>query len=139
MSENIKEKLWHAFDEGWNKGHTDAMYALCAQGFVHHRPPFPDLVGVQAEKLDIENSFKTFSNIRFIIHELAIVDDTAVIRWTWQAKHTGQSDDLPIPPSGKDVSMKGCSILHLNDSKIIDEWEFGDYLGFYTQLGITWL
>ena len=136
MSQAIYDILHTAFDEGWNKGNLDVMLSLCAPGFIHHRPPFPDIEGLNAEKQDIENSFKTFSNIKFEIHELIVVKDCAVMRWTWGAEHTGRSAEIPSAPNGKTVSLEGCSILHLENGRIIEEWEFADYLGFFTQLGV---
>src|SRR4030042_3845637 len=128
MTEVLKEKLRYGFDEGWNKGNLDAMFALCASGFVHYRPPFPAIESLKVEKEDIENIFKAFSNIQFTIHEIAIEGDTAVIRWTGHAQYIGQSPDLPVTANGKEVNMGGCSVIHLVDGKIVEEWEYADYL-----------
>lgn len=136
MSIEFKTRLLQAFDEGWNRDNPEAMYQLCSNNFRHHRPPYPDLIGLAAEEQDIENTHKVFSNIRFTIHELIMEENTAVMRWTWKASHTGQSTDIPITPEGLEVSMEGCSILHLEDGKIIDEWEFADNLGLLTLLGV---
>ncbi len=134
MQDELEEKILSAFDQGWNKQQPEAMYAFCAERFVHHRPPFPDLEGVDAEMQDISETFKIFSNIRFEIHEIISAKDKVILRWTWQAKHTGQSLSLPRPPSNQDITMDGCSILLFESGKIIEEWEYADYLGFYTQL-----
>lgn len=131
----MKTKLLRAFDEGWNKGNIDAMVALCTPGFIHHRPPFPDISGIPAEKEDIETAFKLYSDIYFKISEIILEGDTVALRWTWQAKPKLPSDDIPSDKVGKEVSLEGCSILHLENGKIAEEWEFADYLSFYTQLG----
>ncbi len=136
---DLKEMLFRAFDEGWNKANPEAMYTLCNPGFVHYRPPFPAIESLEAEKRDVENTLKAFSDIQFTIHEIALDGDTAVMRWTWCARYTAQSPDLPIPPNGKLFTLQGCSFIHLADGKIIDEWEFADYLGYFSQLGITQL
>jgi len=136
MSKELKDKLHRAFDEGWNKGNTATMYELCAANFVHHRPPLPAIENLEAEKQDIESTFMAFSDIEFMIHEMVMEGSTAVMRWTWRAKHTGQSPDLLIPPTGNEVTMEGCSVIHLIKGKIIEEWEYADYLGFFTQLGV---
>ncbi len=67
---------------------------------------------------------------------MMIDGNIVVMRWTWGGKHTGESPDLLILPTGKQVTMDGCSILHLITETIIEEWEFVDYLGFLTQLGV---
>jgi len=111
------------------------MYELCDIGLVHHRPPFPVIESLDAEKQDIESTFKTFSDIVFTIQELVTEGSTAVMRWTWQAKHTGQEPDLYTTPTDSEVSMQGWRVFHLKNGKIIEEWEFADYLDFFTQLG----
>ncbi len=136
MPGELKNMFLRAFNEGWNKGNPEAMFQLCATEFVHHRPPFPDIIGVEAEKEDIAITFRIFSEIQFSIHELMVNDKTVVMRWSLHAKHTGRSKELPILPTGKQVAMDGCSILHLVDEKIVEEWEFADYLGYLTQLGV---
>ncbi len=136
MADELEEQILSAFDQGWNKQQPEVMCSFCAEKFIHHRPPFPALEGVDAELQDIKGTFKIFSNIHFEIHEIMIAKNNVIMRWTWQAKHTGQSVALPLPPSNQDISMQGCSILRIEEGKIIEEWEFADYLGFYTQLGM---
>jgi len=51
-------------------------------------------------------------------------------------EHTGQSPTLPIPPTGVEVTLVGCNVSHWANGKIIEEWEFSDYLGLLTQLGV---
>jgi predicted ester cyclase len=62
--------------------------------------------------------------------------DTAVMRWTWHGTATGGASDNTTSVGGKRVSMEGCSILHLEEEKIVEELEYADYLGYFTQLGI---
>lgn len=135
MLGELKAKFLRAFNDGGNNGNTDAMYELCDIGLVHHRPPFPVIESLEAEKQDIESTFKAFPDIVFTIQELVTEGSTAVMRWTWRAKHTGQEPDLHTPPTDSEVSMQGCSVFRLANGKIILEWEFADYLGFFTQLG----
>jgi len=67
-----------------------------------------------------------------------IVDgDTAALRWTWEGTHTGALPSLGIPATGKRVRFSGCSIYHFRDDKIVQQWEYGDLLGFLQQLGVV--
>ena len=66
ISEEHKEKLRHGFDERWNKGNLEAMFAWCGTDFVHFRPPFSAIESLEARKPDIEKTFKTFSNAQLI-------------------------------------------------------------------------
>ena len=68
-----------------------------------------------------------------MIHE----GDTTAYRWTWRAKHTGESPTLPIPPTGKEAVLVGCTVVGWDGGKIVEEWEYGDYLGILQQLGVV--
>lgn len=46
-------------------------------------------------------------------------------------------DTILIPPTGKEVTLKGCIVVHVRDGKIVEEFEYSDYLGFLQQLGVV--
>ena len=52
-------------------------------------------------------------------------------------KHTGQSATVPIPPTGKEVYLKGCTVVHVKDGMVVEELEHADYLGFLQQLEVV--
>jgi len=56
---------------------------------------------------------------------------------TWHGRHTGQSPSLPILPTGKEVTLVGCIVVHVVDGKIVEEFEQSDYLGFLQQLDVV--
>ena len=65
----------------------DELYAV---DYVHHRPPFADIKGLEAGKQDVADTFTAFSDIEFTIYEIVMEGNTTVTRFTWQAKRTGQ-------------------------------------------------
>jgi predicted ester cyclase len=136
MSEELKNKFRRAIEEAWNNGNTDAWAEVYAADYVHHRPPFADIEGLEAGKQDVVDTFTTFSDNEFTIHEIVMEGNTSVIRYTWRAKHPGQSSDIPNSSTGKEVTMMGCAVSHWANGKVIEEWEFSDYLGYNTQLGV---
>ena len=136
MSEELKAKFRKAIEAGWNKGNLDAWDEFYAADYVHHRPPLEVFDSLEAEKQSVANTLKAFSNSEITIHEIVMEGNMSAWRWTWQAKHTGQSPSLPIPPTGKEVTLVGCNVSHWANGKVIEEWEFSDYLGFLMQLGV---
>ena len=52
-------------------------------------------------------------------------------------KHTGVSPSLPIPPTGKDLTLQGCVVVHIREGKVVEEFEYSDYLGYLQQLGVV--
>jgi predicted ester cyclase len=131
MSEELKKEFRRVLEESWNKGNTDGMNELYAADFVYHRPPFADIKGLEAGKQDVADTFTAFSDIEFTIHEMVMEGNTTFTWFTWKAKHTGQ-----YPSTSKEVILVGCAVSHWANGKVIEEWEFSDYLGYYTQLGV---
>lgn len=131
MSEELKNKFRRVNEEAWNKGNTDSMDEVYAADFIYHRPPFADIEGLEANKQDAADTFAAFSDIEFTIHEMVMEGNTTFTRFTWRAKHKGQ-----YPSTSKEVTLVGCAVSHWANGKVIEEWEFSDYLGYYTQLGV---
>ncbi len=61
MSEDIKAKFRRIVDEAWNKGNLDILDELHSTGYVEHRPPFPDVAGLDAFKQMVAGAHQTLS------------------------------------------------------------------------------
>ncbi|HLE13256.1 MAG TPA: ester cyclase [Anaerolineales bacterium] len=134
--EEIKSTLLKGIDDFWHKRDVDEYYRIVDEGFVFHRPPFPSVEGKQANRQADEASLTAFSDIRCTVDEIIVEGETAAAHWTWQARHTGLTPALGIPPTGKLVEFSGCSIYHFRAGRLVETWEFGDYLGLLQQLGV---
>jgi steroid delta-isomerase-like uncharacterized protein len=114
----------------------DEFYDNISPEFIFHRPPFPDVAGIDANRKSDEAMAVAFSENKVSIDELIVADDIAVLRYTWEGIHTGVSPTLGIPPTGKQVKSKGCSVYHWKDGKIVEMWDYLDLLGLLQQLGV---
>jgi steroid delta-isomerase-like uncharacterized protein len=123
--------------EAYNEGHLDVLDEFYAADFVRHVPPFPDIEGLEALKQSIVDVRNAFPDRQLRIDELIVEVDTVAMRWTWRGTHTGQSVAIPIPPTGKQVVMTGCTTSHFVGGKRVEEWEYGDYVGLLQQLGLV--
>ncbi|HNS51830.1 MAG TPA: ester cyclase [Anaerolineae bacterium] len=135
--EELKAKIRWAGEEAWMKGNLDALGEAYTADLVSHKPPFPDTVGLEAVKESMAASRIGYSDIQIIYEEMIGEGSVIAYRYTWQAKHTGQSPSLPIPPTGKEVILQGCVVVHVHDGKVTEEFEYSDYLGFLQQLGVV--
>jgi predicted ester cyclase len=108
-----------------------------AEDYVSHRPPFPDVEGLEAAKQSIAATRLAYSDIEATYDEWIAEGDAIAYRYTMRMKHTGTSPSLPVPPTGKEVVLEGCIVVHVKDGKVIEEWEYSDYLGFLQQLGVV--
>ena len=135
-SKDRKSILLKMNEDSWHKRDLDEVYRLYADEIVFHRSPFPPVVGKEANRKGDEGMLSAFTETRSTIHELVVEGDTAIAHWTWQGKHTGTLLTLGIIATGKQVQFSGCSIYHFRDGKIVEQWEYGDLLGFMQQLGV---
>lgn len=124
-------------EEAWNKGNLDVLDEVYTTDFVQHRTPFPDYEGLEAYKEYIAGTREAYPDLQFTIEEIVVDGDTAVVWATFQGTHEGQSMMFPIPPTGKQVTMKLCSIGHWVEGKAVEEWVYADWLGLMQQLGFT--
>ena len=136
-SEAVKNKLRSVNEEVWVKGNLDAMDEIYSADCILHSPPLPDVGGLEALKANVAGIRQAYTEIELHYDRMVAEGDRIAYRYTWQARHTGQSATLPIPPTGNQVAMEKCVVVHLNDGMIIEEFEFADYLGFLQQLGVV--
>jgi steroid delta-isomerase-like uncharacterized protein len=134
--EELKGKIRWAGEEAWLKGNLDALDQVYAADYVWHRPPFPDASGLEAVKESMAGMRSAYSDIQIGYLEMVGEGNSFAYRYTWQGRHTGTSPSLPIPPTGKEVILQGCVVVHVQDGLIVEEFEYSDYLGFSQQLGV---
>ena len=116
-----------AMAEAWNTGNVDALDEVYAPDYVTHNPPFPDIEGREAYKKHIRDTRATFPDVQLTILEAILDGNIGATTWTWRGTHK---------ETGKQVTMTGCVIAHLGaDGKIVEEWEWADWLGMLQQLG----
>ena len=136
-SEKLKNKIRWVNEQVWLEGNLDAFDEIYSADCVLHSPPLPDVQGLEAAKEHKAAIRSAYSDIQ-IAHAAMIGEgDRIAYRYTWRARHTGQSQTLPIPPTGKEVWMEKCVVVHVEDGKIVEEFEYADYLGFLQQLGVV--
>ena len=136
-AEDLKARICQAALGAWTDGNLDALDKVYAVDYIFHRPPFPDQQGLAAVKEFISGARDAWSDIQLTFHQMTHEGDTTAYRWTWRATHTGESPTLPIPPTGKEVLVVGCTMVRWDKGKIVEEWEYGDYLGVLQQIGVA--
>ena len=75
-----------------------------------------------------------FSDVNYSINDILADGDKAVIRFTMQATHKGTF--MGIPPTGKQITVKGVEIDKIVGGKIAETWDFLDSMGMMNQLGV---
>ena len=132
-----KIKYRWAVEEAYYKGNVDAFDELYISDVIIHQPPFPDIEGLREYKQSIIATRQAFTDIHFDWEEMICEGDVMAIRSTWHMKHMGVSPKIPVSPTGKEVVMKGGLFFKLKKGKIIEVFEYKNYLGFLQQLGVV--
>lgn len=115
----------------------DEFYAHVAPDFIFHRPPFPSVTGLEANRRDDEAMAVAFSNSRVTIEELVVCGEVAMLRYIWEGDHTGVSPSLGIPPTGKHIKAQGCFVSHWQAGQLVEMWDYLDLLGLLQQVGVV--
>jgi predicted ester cyclase len=93
--------------------------------------------GLEAVKQFIAGTLQAYSDVQTSYDEWVTEEDRIAYRYTVRMKHTGISPTLGIPPTGQVVVLQGCIVVHVRDGKVVEEWEYSDYLGFLQQSGVV--
>jgi predicted ester cyclase len=117
------------------KGNLDRFHETHATDVVSHMPPFPDVKGGEAYKQFIIDMHQAFTITQLNWDETITEGNTIAHRFTMRMKHTGEYPAIPVPPTGKEVVITGGAFLHVKDDKIVEAFQYGDWLGMMQQLG----
>jgi predicted ester cyclase len=134
--DDLRDKRVWELEEAWrgNSLPAEELYDFKA---VKHVPPLPDFTGLEAIKGYTRENLKAFSNVRLTVYDVIADPHMTLARWAWVGDHTGTCTFLPFTPTGKQVALVGATISHFKNGKIVEEWDYCDFLGFYIQLGLV--
>jgi len=135
--EERKARICRIVEGAFGRCDLDAFEELYVADVVYHRPPFPDVRGLEDLRAYVAGIRRTFSDTQFVVEKVVLEEDAHAGRWVLQGRHTGRSPSMPVPPAGKRVTITGCSIARWGDGRIEEEWAYVDWLGLFRQLGVV--
>jgi predicted ester cyclase len=118
LTQELKDKIVWAYKEAWLKGNVNAIDTVFSPDIVMHIFPFPDIKGLDMARQGLYAQLQAFSDLRWDSDEIITEGNSMVWRYTLYLKHTGNSPSFPIPPTGKELSYKGCDVFHINGDKV---------------------
>ena len=133
MSAENKALVRRWFEEVWNQGNTAAIYEMFPSGRKSYGFPDPDgFVGVEEFVETHKNFTSAFSDIHVTIDDLIAEDDRVAVRLTCTMKHTGEG--MGVSPTGQAVTLKGATIISVEDGMIAESWNYFDIPGLVSKL-----
>ena len=135
--EENKANVRRFTEEGWNQGNVAAFDELCAPNWVYHDPGFPDVRTLEDYKRFVTEIRSAFPDIHFTIENVVAEGEQVVGRYTTRGTNTGDFvTPMPLPATGKQVTVTGMSIVRFAGGKGVEVWNQTDNLGMFQQLGL---
>jgi predicted ester cyclase len=67
------------------------------------------------------NSYRTaFPDVTLIIDDILAEGNKVTVRWTARGTHKGEL--MRIPPTGKEVTLTGISVVRIAGGKVAEHW-----------------
>lgn len=123
------------YEEVFNKKNVAAIDDFFTPTIIDHSLPPGAPGGIEGVRLTISMFLGAFPDLNLTLEDLIAERDQVVAHWTLRGTHQGAS--LGLPPTGKQVTMPGISIVRLDSGKAVETWVVFDQLGMLQQLGLA--
>jgi predicted ester cyclase len=102
-------------------------------GLVHHDPSRGDTNREQRIQASVM-AYNAFPDAIYSLDDSIAEGDKVSNRYTLRGTHKGAF--MGIPPTGKQIAVKGANIYRISEGKIVETWDFLDTFGLMAQLGV---
>lgn len=90
--------------------------------------------GPQGIRENLQRYFEAFPDLHISADELLVQGDRAALAWTGRATHLGRL--LNIPPTGRQVTLRGVAILTVQDNQVRRLLQVWDVAGLLRTIGL---
>lgn len=119
------------------QGDISKLYSLYdkyySPNYVYHNIVRGDMNREQVKQY-FSNTMAAFPDQTITIEDMVAEGEKVVSRYTFRGTHNGLL--MGVPSTGKQIAVKGVEIDKIADKKVVETWDFPDYLGMMTQLGV---
>ena len=121
-------------DGVFNKGNMKAAEEFMSANFVEH-DPFPGQgPGVEGFKQGMSAFRQAFPDLQIQVDDIFADGEKVVARSTMMGTHKGTF--MNMPPTGKQINVKGIDIVRMSGGKAVEHWGLFDSLTMMQQLGV---
>jgi steroid delta-isomerase-like uncharacterized protein len=131
-------ELQHTLEEwaaGWSTRDVERVISLCTEQCVYEDVPL-GVVNKGKDELRAfgEQVFEAFPDLKIELTTQVAATDWAMLEWIMSGTHQG---NLPgLPSTGERFSVRGATVLQLEDGRIIRNSDYWDMATLLTQLGL---
>lgn len=134
-----KKVAHHLFDTAWNTGNFAVLDSLIPPEALDHAsiPGKEPEKGSESFKKIIGTFRRAMPDLKMSILDEVAENDRVVHRWMIQGTHTDTLNlGAPIPPTHKQLTLTGTTIVRIAGGKVTDRWATVDIFGLMMQLGM---
>jgi steroid delta-isomerase-like uncharacterized protein len=132
--ERIAEIL-HTLVEGWNTNNVHAVIGLYAKDFVEEDIGLAQPTrGTETLRLIMRIYRRAFPDLHIEADDLVIQDDCAAFSWILTGTHRGTI--MNIPPTGRQVRLRGISMIHFENGYVTRAVRVWDLAGMLRTFGL---
>jgi steroid delta-isomerase-like uncharacterized protein len=119
--------------EVFNEGRLDMLEQLLSPSYIYQDAPPGTPPNADGIRQVVTNARTAFPDLNVTIEDMVGEGDKVCARLTTRGTHKGVFFD--IPPTGKTISMKGMTMIHFVDGRMVASWVLNDVVGLMNQLG----
>jgi predicted ester cyclase len=119
----------------WNTSEPRYAEAALAQNFVDRTLPPGRPPGVKGVLEASKNFRAAIPDLKAQIEVLLVVNDRAVVRYSFTGHFTGSFKDLK--GDGREIRFRAVDIYRVQNGQISDNWHLEDNLSLMQQLGVV--
>jgi steroid delta-isomerase-like uncharacterized protein len=134
-TEDNKALVRRFYDEVFNNKNMAGVDAFVAPNVIDHSLP-PGAPGeIEGVRQTITMFLTAFPDLNLTLEDIIAEGDKVVVRWTMRGTHQGAS--LGMPPTGKQFTLPGISLVRLDGGMAAETWVCYDQLVMLQQLGLA--
>jgi steroid delta-isomerase-like uncharacterized protein len=133
VTEQNKTVYRRFIQEVFNEGRVDTLEQLLSPSYIYQDAPPGTPPNADGLRQVVTNARTAFPDLTVTIVDMVGEGDKVCARLTTRGTHKGVFFD--IPPTGKTISMKGMTMIHLVDGRMVTSWVLNDVMGLMNQLG----
>ncbi len=134
MSEQVAQLVTNLI-AAWNAHDVDHLAAFYAEEYegvdVAYAKPRQ---GPNDIRQTMSLYLQAFPDLRFTIEELVVQDNRAAVAWIGRGTHRGKL--MNIPPTGREIVVRGTSFFTVKDCQIIRGLHIWDMAGVLRSMGL---
>ena len=133
-TENNKEKIVRFINELNEQGSRVAAEQFLDPAYVDHSAPPYLPPGAEGWRQLRTPFFTAFPDLHVTIDYMVAEGDKVAVQYTIRGTHQGEL--MGIPPTGKQVMVRGLDMNRFKDGKLVERWGNQDDVGMMQQLGV---